>query len=294
MRLLSVAVIFITILVTTTATLAGDPPRARPFVLAESAPGSLPDKITAVRSSLESAGFKVTGEYAPYSGAHLLLITDDRLHKQAAASKFGGYGAAIRVSVTENEDTIQVSYTNPLWMGNVYRMSGDFGSTAAKLKSALGWLQDFGSSGGRTLSSLREYHYMVFMPYFDDQVLLAEHDSHKAALSAVESGLAAGKGGVSKVSRIDITGKEEVLFNIAIKEGVGADKAIMPIIDQTKMRHTAHLPYELLVVGKKVYMLHGKFRIAQSFPDLTMTSFMKISDAPDAIETALKSAAGGK
>ena len=31
-------------------------------------------------------------------------------------------------------------------------------------------------------------------------------------------------------------------------------------------------------------MLHGKFRIAQSFPDLTMGTFMKISGAPAAIE----------
>ena len=34
-------------------------------------------------------------------------------------------------------------------------------------------------------------------------------------------------------------------------------------------------------------MLHGKFRIAQSFPDLTMGTFMKISGAPDGIEKVL-------
>lgn len=81
---------------------------------------------------------------------------------------------------------------------------------------------------------------------------------------------------------------------MAIHSGEGADKTVMSVTDQADIRHTAHLPYEMLVSGSKVYALHGKFRIAQSYPDLTMTTFMKISNAPDAIEAALNSAASGK
>jgi hypothetical protein len=44
------------------------------------------------------------------------------------------------------------------------------------------------------------------------------------------------------------------------------------------------------VSGKHAYMLHGKFRIAQSFPDLSMGNFMNISGAPDAIENSIKEA----
>jgi hypothetical protein len=62
----------------------------------------------------------------------------------------------------------------------------------------------------------------------------------------------------------------------------------MSAIDTDDLRHSAHLPYEVLVSGKHVYMLHGKFRIAQSFPDLGMGSFMNISAAPDAIENTIK------
>jgi hypothetical protein len=50
----------------------------------------------------------------------------------------------------------------------------------------------------------------------------------------------------------------------------------------------------MVVTGGKVYMLHGKFRIALDFPDLTMGTFMKISGAPSAIEARLKQIAGGK
>jgi hypothetical protein len=64
----------------------------------------------------------------------------------------------------------------------------------------------------------------------------------------------------------------------------------MSKIDVHGTRHTAHLPYPMLVSGKKVYTLSGKFRIALSFPDLSMMgagSFMEIMDAPPAIKKSL-------
>jgi polyribonucleotide nucleotidyltransferase len=91
-----------------------------------------------------------------------------------------------------------------------------------------------------------------------------------------------------------VNGKDEVLFGVAMKEGEGADATVMGVTDQSALRHTAHLPYEMLVSGNRVYTLHGKFRIAQSFPDLTMSTFMKISGAPDAIEKVLKEVASAK
>ncbi len=42
----------------------------------------------------------------------------------------------------------------------------------------------------------------------------------------------------------------------------------------------------------KVYAHHGRFRIAASFPDLGMGTFMKIVKAPGAIRDALAAAAG--
>lgn len=293
MRSVHIAVLLLSLLLSGVTAVAQEGNRVRPFVLAETTNTPLQEKLPAVSAALTGAGFSITGEYAPYEGAHILIVTDESLRRHAAESPFGGYGAALRVALTERNGELQVSYTNPEWMGNVYRMAGDFKDVQQRLREALGWERDYGSGGGRTVENLREYHYMMFMPYFDDHVMLARYDSHQAALEAVEAGLAAGRGGVSKIARVDVIGKDEVLFNVALKEGAGADAPVMQIIDQADPRHTAHLPYELLVSGDSVYTLHGKFRIAQSFPDLTMTTFMKISDAPDGIEAALKSAAGG-
>ncbi len=270
---------------------AAEDQRVRPFVLASETRSGLEDALSATRSSLTGAGFEIVGEYAPYNSARILVITRDALKKQAAGSPFGGYGAVLRVALTQVGDSIQVSYTNPRWMLNVYRMSGDAEASYAALKAALGALREFGSEGGRTVENLREYHYMLFMPYFDDQIELAAYGSQQEAVAVVEAGLAAGRGGTRKIYEVAIPGKDEVLFGVAIEQGDGADKAVMAVTDQAALKHTAHLPYEMLVSDGKVYMLHGKFRIAQSFPDLTMSTFMKISGAPDAIEKALKASA---
>jgi hypothetical protein len=68
----------------------------------------------------------------------------------------------------------------------------------------------------------------------------------------------------------------------------------MGTTDRGELRHTAHLPYALLVSGRHAYALAGKFRIALAFPDLSMGTFMKISGAPNAIRDSLESLASSE
>ena len=69
------------------------------------------------------------------------------------------------------------------------------------------------------------------------------------------------------------------------------DQFIMKEIDFRDVKSTAHLPYDVLVSGNKVYSLYARFRIAINFPDLSMmgaNSFMNIMKTPDAIRNVLK------
>lgn len=261
----------------------------RPYLLAGDAAGSWAERLAAVKEALPAAGFEIAGEYIAREGAAVLVVTSEPLKKAAAATDLGGYGAAQRVSVTAVDGLVQVAYTNPVWMAAVYRMGSDLADVAAALGAALGSATPFGSKDGLTAQQLRSYHYMAMMPYFTDQEVLAQHGSHAEALDKVEKGLAASTV-VRRISRIDIPGKEQSLFSVAILDGPGSDATVMRATDRGRLRHTAHLPYEFLVSGKKVLMLPGKFRIAQSFPDLSMGTFMKISAAPGAIEKAIRSA----
>lgn len=297
--LLSIAALAVTV----TAQAASE--RLKPFVLAEITTGDVATVEKQVEKKLSDAGFEIAGSYMPYKGAAVICITNDELKKNAAKSDFGGYGAAQRVSITKVNNDIQISYTNPTYMANAYRMEGDLADITTKLGKVLGHKEDFGSERGIRVKKLRKYHYMFGMEYFDDLTMheLASYDSHEKALKTVADNLAKGVAGVSQVYRIDIPGKEETVFGVSRKMPAnGGDKYmdesyIMSIIDFKPLKATAHLPYEILVSGKKVYHLYARFRIAIDFPDLSMmgdNSFMNIVESPEAIKKALTKVAGGE
>ena len=290
---------FIALVVSLSATFASAQ-TLKPFILGSKGAGDLAAKVEETKKALTGAGFTIVGSYNPYANTSLIVVTNDELKATAAQSKMGGFGAAQRVSVVKVKDEIQVAYTNPIYWSNIYRMGGDLKGTQEKLQAALGKVEEFGAKG-LTPEKLRKYHYMMMMPYFDDPDRLIRHASHEAAVKAVEEGLAAGKFGVTKVYRIDIPGKKEVVFGVAMKgEGkdkIMDDKFIMGEIDFRDVKSAAHLPYEMLVVDEFVYALSARFRIAASFPDLSMTgenSFMRIMECPEAIKKALAYTAGDK
>jgi len=281
--------------------LRADDALLKPFVLGTTPAGDMEQVVGSVKGALKAQGFEEAGSFMPYPGATIVIVTSPELKAVAAKSERGGFGAALRVAVTDVKGKLQVSYTNPVYMANAYRMAADLKDVAAKMEAALGKGEAFGAKG-LTAAKLRKYHYAPMMEYFDDPSVLAEYASYDEAVKAVEAGLAAGKAGVTKVYRVDVPGKQESVFGVAMKaptpdDKYMDDKYVMTEIDFRDVKSTAHLPYEVLVSGNKVYALYARFRIAISFPDLSMmgsNSFMNIMKSPEAIRKALATAAGGK
>ncbi|MBI4987011.1 MAG: hypothetical protein HZC24_17105 [Rhodocyclales bacterium] len=271
----------------------------KPFVLASKGPGDVVQKVELAKAALTKAGFTVVGSYSPYANTTILVVTNDELRGTAAKSSLGGFGAAQRVAVVKVKDEVQVSYTNPAYLANAYRMSGELTDTAARLQAALGRIEEFGAKG-LTAAQLRKYHYAFGMEYFDEPNEFVAYGSHDEAVKAVEAGLAAGKFGVTKVYRVDVVGKKETLFGVAMRNNGDMhmdDGYIMNEIDFKDVKSAAHLPYDILVSDNKVYAPYARFRIAISFPDLSMmgaNSFMNIVKAPEAIRRALALTVGGK
>jgi len=274
-----------------------DDEKLRPFVLASKGTETVAEKTGQAKAALIAGGFTVAGEYSPYADANILIVTNDDLKKNAADSEHGGFGAIQRVAITKAKDEVQVSYTNPIYISNVYRMKSDLIGVSAGLATALGRIEEFGAKG-MTAKQARKYHYMMGMEYFDEPDVLAEYASYEEAVQAVDAKLSANQNGISKVYRVDVPGKKESVFGVALKGATEDDKYmddrfIMSEIDFRDINSTAHLPYEVLVSGNKVYALYARFRIAISFPDLSMmgkNSFMNIMKSPDAIRDALKQA----
>lgn len=272
------------------------------YILAEKKAGDVATVTAATKAKLSKAGFEIVGEYSPYDTATVLIVTNDTLKANAANSEFGAYGAAQRVTITKADNEVQVAFTNPTYMSHAYRMKGDLAGVTAKLKSILGDQGEFGPDEGVTAKDLRDYQYKWLMPYFDDPLELVDYGNQKIAIEKVEALLGKNnKMGVTKVYRIDIAGKEETVIGVSMagpgKLDCSGDKYIMKEIDFKKLKSTGHLPYEVVISKGKVYALPAEFRIAISFPDLSMmgsNSFMSIMCAPLAIQEALTIAVGGE
>jgi len=272
-----------------------------PFVLASNDAGKIADKLDGTKKALQDNGFEIAGEYSPFAGAHIIVVTNAELKKEAASHDRGGYIAAQRISLTEMGGKTQISYTNPFYMAKAYFIKGNLNSTSVALKKALGFVKSFGPAEGKTAEELGEYHYTFGMEYFDEPLELAS-GSHGKLVGTIEKNLSAKKNGAMQVYRIDIPGTDQTLIGVGMKapnEGAKYmdETFIMSEIDFKPLRSTAHLPYEILVKGDEAEALHARFRIAINFPDLSMmgaNSFMNIMSTPDAIKDVLTSVAGGE
>jgi hypothetical protein len=270
----------------------------KPFVLASISDTGLAEQTAATIEALEGAGFTVAGRFAALPNANVIVVTSPELQSVAAQTERGGYGAAQRVSVTERDGKSEVAFVNPLYIQFAYRLDGDLQGVYDRLSAALGNVESFGSEKGLTAKKLTKYHYMMAMPYFDDPFELARFDSHDAALAAVENGLAMQGDALSEVYRIDIPGKQQTVFGVAMQRaGASEDQQDidaahqLSIVDFEGYSKVAYFPYELLVDGDRVEALHMRFRMAVHFPDLSMAGkhgFTKLMSAPGATEDALK------
>lgn len=276
--------------------------KLKTYILAEKTSGTVASVTASTKSKLSSAGFEIVGEYSPYATATILIVTNDTLKANAKDSNLGAFGAAQRVTITKADNEIQVAFTNPTYMSHAYRMKGDLSAVSAQLKAALGDKGDFGPDEGVTVKGLRDYQYKWLMPYFDDPLKLVEYGNQQIAIAKVEAAMAKStKAGVKKVYRIDLAGKEETVIGVSMA-GPGnldcsGDEYIMGKIDFKKLKSTGHLPYEIVISKGTVYTLPAEFRIAISFPDLSMmgsNSFASIMCAPTAINEALAIAVGGE
>lgn len=269
----------------------------KPYILGASSSKSVAELSPEVSKALADHQLKVVGSYVPASDNNrmVLVVTHPSLEK--AVSQIGGltgFATTLRVGITHEGSVTNVSYTNPIYWGNAY-FQDDFskvkanydavdGAFTAAMKSLEGYKgTPFGSKKGIDADDLHDYHYMMAMPYFDDTETIGEFGSYAEAVAKIDANLKKGVPNAKLVYKVEIPGKELALYGIGLS-GENGESKFMAKIDISSPMHTAFLPYEILVMGKEVHMLHGRYRIALSFPDLTMGTFTKIMSTPGDIE----------
>lgn len=247
-------------------------------------------------SALESNGFNLLGNYTPGDNSKLKVIvfTNEQLKNTVVkVLDRGALAAAFKVGLVEKNGKVTISYTNPDYILRAYLRDDYitykpvFEKFSKDVKSALASIgNEFTPFGGTVdAEGLKKYHYKMMMPYFSDPEELNEYTSFEEGLKIIEANLKAKKGETVEVYRIVYPNKKVAVFGIGLLNKEDGEAAFLPIIGED---HVAAMPYEIILQGKQVTMLHGKYRIALHWPELTMGTFMKIMSTPGDIEDTLE------
>ncbi len=258
--------------------------------------GSMQDAKTKVSNALKAKNFKIFGSYSPAGNPSYKVIcfTRNDIYGITLIGKDQRVLASMqKVALRKTATGIEVSLLNPEYIFNAYLRDkitpyeAKLQKITSDIKEALKPVGDDFTPFGGSLSKkeLRKYHYMMAMPYFDDPVELKTFSSFEEGARIIENNLAAKKGNTLKVYSLRFNKSKIAVYGVGLLNKEEGEAYFLPKIGDS---HIAALPYEILLLGNKALMLHGKYRLALHWPELTMSQFMKISSTPGDIEDMME------
>jgi uncharacterized protein (DUF302 family) len=267
-----------------------------PYIKVGESSTSISELSNSVKSALKSNSFTVLGEYSPTKNTNLKVIvfTNNSLKNTVVkVTDRGALAAAFKVALVKENGKVTISYTNPDYILRAYigenyvSFKTIFEKFSNDVKNALSSIgNEFKPFGGKVKADkLKKYHYKIMMPYFSDPVTLNEFSSFEEGLKTIEANLKAKKGNTVEVYKIIYKKEKVAVFGIGLESSDDGEAHFLPKIGES---HAAALPYEIILQDKKATMLHGKYRIALHWPELTMGTFMKIMSTPGDIEDTLE------
>ncbi len=249
-----------------------------------------------VKIALQEKGFEIIGKYNTLNNKNFLVIAFSRKDLQSTVLKVkdrGALAAVLKVGLKTNGTQTTISYLNPEYLFNAYLMN-DYPKYETALQkvtkdvaaalSPLGEVNK-GFGGALSVEKLRKYHYKMMMPYFTDPVELKEFSSFEEGVKTIEKNLAAKKGNTKLVYKLKFASEKVAVFGVALMDKETGEGYFIPIIGDD---HIAAMPYEIILQGDTATMLHGRYRLALHWPELTMGTFMKIMSSPGDIEDTLE------
>ena len=243
--------------------------------------GDLNGALSAVEKKLAAGGFTVIGKHTPKGVAAGTVVATESGLLEAAKSVGGPAAAAAVLRVGVKADGT-VSYINPeYWLRGFVRkdyakVEAAGKAAAEKLQKALGAGQAFG--GDVPAEKLADYRYMFGMERFDSASEIREYDSFDQAVKAVRDNLAKGVSETAKVYELVMADKKIAVIGFAQNS---ADKGEGWWVNKIGVDHIAAMPWEIIILDKRVLALQGRFRTAFAWPALTMGQFMGISMHPE-------------
>jgi hypothetical protein len=267
----------------------------QPFYSAGTFNNGLDDEASIVTKAITEGGFEVTGSYHPAGDPSLFVIcfTNDELRNLSLEFKDrGALGSVLKAAIVYKDGKSKVSFLNPEYMFIAYwgeQLNGQeerlvaMSEKVKKIFSSMGNLTPFGGEVDK--DDLPGYHYKILMPYFTDPDELETFDSFEEGLSVIRKNLAAGKGHTVKVYEQVFENEKVAVFGVGLLDKEDGEAFFLPVIGEENI---AAMPYEIILQGNEATALAGKYRFALYWPELSMTTFMKIVSTPGYVEDVLE------
>lgn len=258
------------------------------------AAGDLSAHLALVERKLQEQGFTVVGRHRPRGlPQYATVIATDAALTQAIGQAGGPaiLAAGLRVGVKADGT---VTYLQPEYWARAYLRGGYDAAAGAvravqdRLARAFGAGEPYG--GEVPAEDLAGYRYMIGMERLDAaRSELRTFASFDEALRTVRDNLSRGADSTAKVYEVVLPQRQLAVFGVAMND---ADSGEGWWVNKIGPDHVAALPYEIYIVGGKVYSPYGRYRIALAWPALGMGQFMRIVNAPDAIHNTMSRIAG--
>ncbi|WP_457746043.1 hypothetical protein [Sulfurimonas sp.] len=232
--------------------------------------------VESAKKKLNKAGFEVIATYSPIKKGTTIIFTDAALQKQAL--KTGRTHIAV-LRLFLDEKTKILSIVNPIYFGKAF-MQNDFeydvfAQELQKLQQAFPNLRP--SPDKLNYDALASYHFMVSMPYYEDQDLLKEGQTTNELLAKVQKY----KKGKNIVFILKLSGNTALV-------GYDLSRRTKRFVKKIGRQNGAILPWTIAIENGKATALNAKYYIALSYPLLDMGGFMGIATVPGAITKDLQ------
>ncbi len=262
-------------IITKTKTVSKKVSKSKKFVLTDTPPKKLSAYFTAkyqnigtLSAKLEDNGFTVLAKDEILKDKIVLSVTNEAL-KQT-----NSFLSVIHILINKDQE---IRFQNPSYFAAAYLQKeykfGDFNETLKSLESVFGDLYE--SQDKLALKDLSDYNFMLTLPRFEDTIVVDIDDEIAAKLT---------RKGLDRYVSYMLT-----LPNGAVLVGHKLSPETYDYLNKVDAANNAQLfPYEVMIHEGKAVMLAPKYYLALSLPLLSMTDFMKIASAPDAIVKEIK------
>ena len=231
------------------------------------------------KAKLSDAGFEVLATYPSVKKGTTIVFTNDAI-KAEAAKPGRAYVAVLRLFVDDKKKMI--SFANPVYFGKAF-MQDEYNHTVFNgaleaINSAFPGLK--GSKDAMLFDNLAGYHFMMGMPYYQDQDLLGKPSATTAEAVAKAKKYKKGKAVIFELKLSDTT----TLL------GYDLGKRTKKFVKKIGRANAAILPWCVAIENGQAKALNAKYYIALSYPLLDMGGFMGIATVPGAIIKDLEKA----